>query len=49
MTPARSALAVGVTRDTQERVAELLNTDDAVERTLLDVTGRILYRELKKN
>ena len=41
-------LAVGDSHDAQERMAEVLNTDDAVESTLLDVIGRILYRELKE-
>lgn len=40
-------LAVGDSHDAQERMGELLSTDDAVETTLLDIIGRLLYRELQ--
>ncbi|CAM3085358.1 MULTISPECIES: type I restriction endonuclease subunit R [Dermacoccus] len=42
-------LAVSDSHDAQERMGELLSTDDAVETTLLNIIGRLLYRELKAN
>ena len=39
-------LAVADSHEAQSRMGQILSADDAVEQTLLNVLGRLLYREL---